>query len=76
MSVPKNYRSMQDFAREELGQHSRPGFSLEDFMQETTFEGGDVVFDDSVDDYDRPAVKRSADLAMPPRRSSAARKAG
>jgi hypothetical protein len=53
MAVPKNYRSIEEFEREELRSQYKVGFSLEDLMQETIFEGSDMLFDDSVDEYDR-----------------------
>jgi hypothetical protein len=52
MAVPKNYRSMEEFQREELKPQFRVGFSLEDLMQETIFEGSDMLFDDQVDELD------------------------
>lgn len=52
MAAPKNYRSMAEFEREELRPQYRVGFSLEDLMQETIFEGSDMLFDDQVDELD------------------------
>jgi hypothetical protein len=52
MAVPKNYRSIEEFEREELRPQYRVGFSLEDLMQETVFEGSDMLFDDQVDELD------------------------
>jgi hypothetical protein len=52
MAVPKNYRSIEEFEREELRPQYKVGFSLEDLMQETIFEGSDLLFDDTVDEYD------------------------
>jgi hypothetical protein len=52
MTAPKNYRSMAEFEREELRPQFRVGFSLEDLMQETIFEGSDMLFDDQVDELD------------------------
>jgi hypothetical protein len=52
MSVPKNYRTIEEFEREELRPQYKVGFSLEDLMQETIFEGSDMLFDDTVDEYD------------------------
>ncbi|HWL88614.1 MAG TPA: transcriptional regulator [Polyangiaceae bacterium] len=51
MPMPKNYRSIEDFTREELRPDYRVGFSLEDLMQETVFEGSDMLFDDQHDEY-------------------------
>ena len=52
MAFPKNYRSIEEFEREELKPQFRVGFSLEDLMQETIFEGSDMLFDDQVDELD------------------------
>ena len=52
MSMPKRYRSIEEFHREELKPSFKVGFSFEDLMQETTFEGSDLLFDDQVDEYD------------------------
>jgi hypothetical protein len=43
---------MEEFEREELRPQFRVGFSLEDLMQETIFEGSDMLFDDQVDELD------------------------
>ncbi|WP_394820892.1 hypothetical protein [Pendulispora albinea] len=51
MPAPKNYRTIEDFSREELRPDFRVGFSLEDLMQETVFEGSDMLFDDQHDEY-------------------------
>ena len=53
MSVPKNSRSIEEFEREELRPQYKVGFSLEDLMQETIFEGSDMLFDDTVDEYEQ-----------------------
>ncbi len=52
MAMPKNYRSIEEFEREELRTQYKVGFSLEDLMQETIFEGSDMLFDDQVDELD------------------------
>jgi hypothetical protein len=52
MSVPKSYRSMEEFEREAIRPDMKYGFSLDDLMQDTTFEGSDLLFDDTVDEYD------------------------
>ncbi len=52
MPLPKSYRSIEDFEREELRPQFKVGFSYEDLMQETTFEGSDLLFDDQYDEYD------------------------
>lgn len=51
-SSPKNYRSIEDFEREELRPQFKVGFSMDDLMQETMFEGSDMLFDDQFDEYD------------------------
>lgn len=51
-----NYRSIEEFEREELRPHFKVGFTFEDLMQETTFEGSsDLLFDDQKDEYDPDA---------------------
>ena len=60
MSQPKNYRTIEEFEREELHPQFRVGFSLEDLMTETIFEGSDMLFDDTVDEYD-PSQKETDD---------------
>ncbi|MFO0671570.1 MAG: transcriptional regulator [Polyangiaceae bacterium] len=53
----KNYNSIEEFEREELRPHFKVGFSFEDLMQETTFEGQtDLLFDDQHDEYDPDAA--------------------
>jgi hypothetical protein len=52
MPLPRNYRSIEEFEREVLRPNFRVGFSLEDLMQETIFEGSDMLFDDQVDELD------------------------
>ena len=54
MSVPKSYRSMEEFEREAIRPELKYGFSLDDLMQDTTFEGSDLLFDDTVDEYAEP----------------------
>lgn len=39
MSVPRSYRSIEEFEREEIRPSFRIGFSLEDLVEETAFEG-------------------------------------
>lgn len=60
MAVPKNYRSIEEFEREELRPQFKVGFSFEDLMQETTFGESDLLFDDTVDEYD-PDQKEDED---------------
>jgi len=52
MSVPKSYSSMQEFEREAIRPDLKYGFSLDDLMQDTTFQASDLLFDDTVDEYD------------------------
>ena len=56
MTVPKSYRSIEEFEREEIRRDMKLGFSLDDLMQDTDFQGGsDLLFDDTVDEYDPEA---------------------
>ncbi len=55
MSVPKSYRSIQEFEREEIRSHMKIGFSLDDMHNDATFDSGDLLFDDTVDEYDPEA---------------------
>lgn len=52
MGVPKSYRSIEEFEREELRPQYKVGFSFDDLMQETMFDASDMLFDDTVDEYD------------------------
>jgi hypothetical protein len=52
MSVPKSYRTIEEFEREELKPSFKVGFSFEDLMQETMFNESDLLFDDTKDEYD------------------------
>lgn len=53
----KNYNSIEEFEREELRPHFKVGFTFEDLMQETTFEGTEsMLFDDQHDEYDPDAA--------------------
>ncbi len=54
MGMPKSYRSIEEFEREELRPSFKVGFSFEDLMQETTFDGSDMLFDDQKDDLEPP----------------------
>lgn len=63
MSVPKSYRSIEEFEREEIRRDMKLGFSLDDLMQDTAFEGGsDLLFDDTVDEYDPDAEEEDDDF--------------
>ena len=55
MSVPKHYRTIEEFEREELRPQYKIGFSFEDLMQESTFNGSDLLFDDTKDALDPDA---------------------
>ena len=66
MGIPKSYRSLEEFEREELGRDSQAGFNLDDLIQEATFGASDMLFDDTVDEYDPAEMRRrrlSATLA-------------
>jgi hypothetical protein len=52
MPLPKSYRTIEDFQREELRPQYKVGFSFDDLMQETMLNGSDLLFDDQVDEYD------------------------
>ena len=52
MTVPKSYRWLEVFEREELSAQSKVGFSIDDLMQEATFGASDMLFDDTYDEYD------------------------
>lgn len=53
MAVPKSYRSIEEFEREELRTQYKVGFSFEDLMQETMLDNNnDLLFDDTVDEFD------------------------
>ena len=54
MSVPKSYRSLEEFEREELVQDHKVGFSLDDLIHESTFSKSDMLFDDTFDAYADP----------------------
>ncbi len=52
MPLPKSYRTIEEFQREELRSHQKAGFSLDDLMQETMLHESDLLFDDQVDDLE------------------------
>ena len=52
MSLPKSYRTIEEFHREELRPQYKAGFSLDDLMQETMLRESDLLFDDQVDEYE------------------------
>lgn len=62
MGVPKSYRSIEEFEREAIRPDMKYGFSLDDLMQDTTYENSDLLFDDTVDEYDPDAVDDDDDF--------------
>ena len=52
MPLPKSYRSIEEFEREELRPNNKAGFSLDDLMQETMLHQSDLLFDDQVDELE------------------------
>lgn len=52
MSAPKSYRSIEEFEREELRPSFKVGYTLDDLVQETMFNQSDMLFDDTIDEYD------------------------
>jgi hypothetical protein len=52
MPLPKSYRTMEEFEREELRPNNKAGFSLDDLMQETMLHESDLLFDDQHDEFE------------------------
>jgi hypothetical protein len=52
MTAPKSYRSIEEFEREELRPHFKVGYTIDDLVHETMFDPGDLLFDDTIDEYD------------------------
>lgn len=52
MAMPKSYRTIEDFEREELRPSNKVGFSFDDLMQETMLHENDLLFDDQHDEYE------------------------
>ncbi|HLK39428.1 MAG TPA: transcriptional regulator [Polyangiaceae bacterium] len=52
MGLPKNYRTIEEFEREELRPQYKVGFSFDDLMQETMLHENDLLFDDQHDEYE------------------------
>ncbi len=52
MGVPRSYRTIEEFEREELRPSNKAGFSLDDLMQETMLHESDLLFDDQHDEYE------------------------
>jgi len=57
MSLPKSYRSIEEFEREELRPQNKAGFCFDDLMQETMLHQNDLLFDDQVDEYEADDVE-------------------
>jgi hypothetical protein len=53
MSLPKSYRNIEEFEREELRGQFKAGYSFDDLMQETMLHENDLLFDDQKDEYER-----------------------
>jgi hypothetical protein len=51
-AMPRNYRSIEEFHREELRPQNKVGFSFDDLMQETMLHENDLLFDDQHDEYE------------------------
>jgi hypothetical protein len=52
MPLPKSYRTIEEFEREELRTNNKAGFSLDDLMQETMLHESDLLFDDQHDEFE------------------------
>jgi hypothetical protein len=52
MALPRSYRTIEEFQREELQPSNKAGFSFDDLMQETMLHPNDLLFDDQVDEYE------------------------
>jgi len=52
MSLPKRYRSIEEFEREEIRPSFKIGYSLDDLVQESMFDAHDMLFDDTVDEFE------------------------
>ncbi len=62
MGVPKSYRSIEEFEREAIRPDMKYGFSLDDLMQDTSSGNSDLLFDDTVDEYDPEAADDDDDF--------------
>lgn len=62
MGVPKSYRSIEEFEREAIRPDMKYGFSLDDLMQDTSSGNSDLLFDDTVDEYDPEAMDDDDDF--------------
>ncbi len=52
MALPRSYRTIEEFQREELRPQNKVGFSFDDLMQETMLHENDLLFDDQRDEYE------------------------
>jgi hypothetical protein len=52
MGIPRSYKTIEEFEREELRPSNKAGFSLDDLMQETMLHENDLLFDDQHDEYE------------------------
>lgn len=52
MGMPRSYKTIEEFEREELRPSNKAGFSLDDLMQETMLHESDLLFDDQHDEYE------------------------
>lgn len=52
MAIPKSYRTYADFEREEIRPSFKVGFSMEDLVEEATFEVEQIDFDRDPFDMD------------------------
>jgi len=52
MPLPKSYRTIEEFEREELRPSNKVGFDFDDLMQETMLHENDLLFDDQRDEYE------------------------
>ncbi len=43
---------MEEFQREEIRRDMKLGFSLDDLMQDTSFHASELLFDDTIDEFD------------------------
>jgi hypothetical protein len=52
MPLPRSYRSIEEFQREELRPSNKVGFDFDDLMRETMLHENDLLFDDQHDEYE------------------------
>lgn len=51
-NMTKSYRSIEEFAREELHSDNKVGFNMDDLMHESEYSASPLLFDDQFDEYD------------------------